>query len=169
MDTHSYWNHMISSQLIKCGKKLKGTHGRPYRNLLFVIVREFLTQMMEMDRLFRLHGSVYNSVVVKLLEQYDAQLLIRWYDVRQSKEYNVMIHNVQKFIDRWINSNLTDKNPQNISLITMIAWEKQKIHIIDTIIEPYMKRRLKTSKDSLKSVHVKKNKDFIDQSQLFFS
>lgn len=143
MDTNSYWDHMISSQVEKYEKNLrKGKYGRSNRNLLFVIVRECLIQMTEMDRLFQLHGSVDDSVVEKLLALYGEELIIRWRcDVRHSQTYITLIRKVQKFIDKGMKNNLTDEHPQNTSLIAMLAWEKQRVCIIETIIEPYLLKR----------------------------
>ena len=135
------WRHVICYVIGKNRSRLQCNDTRRYdRNLLYALIRDYLVQMTEMDRLVRLHGSVDDSVVEKLLEQYDEQLLIRWNDVRQSKEYAVIIHNVQKFIHRCM------KNKDPPSLITTLAWEKQRVYIIETIIEPYMQLSARSSK-----------------------
>ena len=138
------WQIIIASLIGNNGLHLRvrGYNAGAYsRDLLFILVRDYLTQMIEMDR--KLHkfrrSETRETLMQKMFKRYGEELVMLWYKVKCCSELNQMniILKVQQDIKRW----KRDDTYTPIQLITTLAWERYKSTIIKNIIEPYLKIR----------------------------
>ena len=118
--------------------RLKGYNGHSSaaydRDQLFILVSDYLTQMMEMDRKLQEKFRPSQEIVVqKMFKRYGEELVMLW-----SKEVKLEIKNilyeVQEHTNRWKRDDIDTP----IQLITTLGLARFKSEIIENIIEPYL-------------------------------
>ena len=140
------WQIIIANLIGKNTYRLRvnQTAYKPYdRDLLFILVSDYLTQMMEMDRklqeTFR-PSEAKEIVVQKMFKRYGEELVMLWSkEVKYCSEFNKMgiLYQVQENTNRWKRDDIDTP----IQLITTLAWERYKSEIIKNIIEPHIRNQ----------------------------
>ena len=131
------WQIIIASLIGKNSLKLRVQSSGAYsRDLLFILVSDYLIQMMEMDRKLqeKFRPSEAKEIVVqKMFKRYGEELVMLW-----SKEVKLEIKNilyeVQEHTNRWKRDDIDTP----IQLITTLGLARFKSEIIENIIEPYL-------------------------------
>ena len=130
------WQIIIPNLVGNNNTKLRAKNYRSRRDLLFILVSDYLTQMMEMDRKLqeKFRPSEAKEIVVqKMFKRYGEELVMLW-----SKEVKLEIKNilyeVQEHTNRWKRDDIDTP----IQLITTLGLARFKSEIIENIIEPYL-------------------------------
>ena len=149
-DKYHVWSIVMSSLIGRNSMKLRcNRSGHSYnRDLLFALLRDYLTQMTEMNRKLRKFKR-YKSrlrVLQKMCKLFGQELVLKAWKyiendpammkLRGIKQVKI-IDNVNRQITRWKPSD----NNLHIRMIITLEWERYKEHIIENIIEPYLKLR----------------------------
>lgn len=131
--------HRIIPHLIGCkSKQFKIVNGKYNRDLLFALLRDYLTQMTEMDRKFNRKKLMY--------KKYGEEIVKLWEHVKLLPVMHRIIYTIQLAINNnWsmCTQVACGKTKCNWSkrTITTLEWERYKSYIIENIIEPYLKSR----------------------------
>ena len=132
---NNVWQIIIPNLIGNNSLKLRVQSSGAYdRDQLFILVSDYLTQMMEMDRKLQEKFRPSQEIVVqKMFKRYGEELVMLW-----SKEVKLEIKNIILKVKQCINRWKRDDNNTPIQLITTLAWERYKSEIIKNIIEPYL-------------------------------
>lgn len=142
---NNVWQIIIRSLIGNDSRKLrvKGDNAGAYnRDLLFILVNDYLTQMIDMDRkLHKFRRSEAKELVVhkiiydKMFKRYGKELVMLWNKVKYCPELYEMniIHKVYGEINQWKHD-----SHRPIQLITTLVLERYKSEIVKNIIEPYL-------------------------------
>ena len=126
--------NLIGNNSLKLRVQSSGGAGAYSRDQLFILVSDYLTQMMEMDRKLQEKFRPSQEIVVqKMFKRYGEELVILWYKEVKLEIMDIILK-VKQCINRW----KRDDNNTPIQLITTIGLARCKSEIIKNIIEPYL-------------------------------
>lgn len=141
------WNDILCKIIEDSGEKLKKADGNYNRGLLFVLVRDFVTEMMHMERKLKKIGpELADTFIQKMVDRYGEKQLKRWNKAKVGQELaeKKIFRDVKAEIDLWTSgANDFEKKMSyypTLKTITALAWESKKPNIMKNIIEPYLKR-----------------------------
>ena len=141
---NTMWYNILENMYETTGEKLKDTDGRYNRQMMFTLIREFVTEKMCMDGELKKIGPEGKCVQKKLIDRYGAKQVLRWNKAKLGLERKI-VHKVEKEIKLFTDD--TDDFKKKMSyypsdeLFTDRAWRNQKESIMKNIIEPFLTRQ----------------------------
>ena len=127
------WAVVMQYILNKFKSKLK----KPYdRDFLYVILRDFLTNMIEMERIWQ---NSNDTMVADMIKQYGEEQVINWFQLKNTPEMKILLHKLYKEQRRWMRRN--NNHMLNNATLSALIWIRQKAFLIEHIIEPFVLQR----------------------------
>lgn len=134
------WDVFLVKKM-KQNNGLKDSQGRYNRKLMYELVRDFLTTIMEVNA----DDAFTTPDVQRLIERYGKPYVQAWLNLKSDVTEQKILRMVQREIDKWYASTSAFERKMSYAPsskeITSQAWENQREHIMQHIIDPFLQRQ----------------------------